>query len=503
MKIKLTIKTVAIFLGMAFAASSLIFPAHADMLNSPYTSYTYSSVGKVMHAPPAYLSGKIIDPARTKSGRLINPSDMYIRDGNIYIADSGNNRIVVFSQDWQFVQEFKVFYNVKSYSMDGMKNPQGVFADKNGQVYVADTDNNRVLIFDNTGMMLYALPKPVTDFIEKSLDYFPEKTAVDNQGRIYIVARNVNQGIIQVDTDGVFKGFIGAAKVEVNAYQLFWRLFSTREQRSRMTLFAPSEYNNICLDGDNFIYCTTSSINKGDLLNSINSRSKDDRFAPVRRINPSGSDVLKRNGFFPPAGDLDASSAFIDVTVRSNGIYSVLDSSKGRIFTYDNDGNLLYVFGGLGSRSGNTEAPVSICSMGDNIYVLDKNTGLITQYVPTVYGELINRATTEQYFGRYAEAYDIWESVLALNSNCELAYLGMGKVDLRQKNYEAAMINFKNCGNRDLYSKALKKVRARWIEQHFAYIGTGILLFIAAAFAIVFKSKLKMLIKLLRMRLRV
>lgn len=500
-KLSFNAKTVFLLLLTAILCLYPIYASYADVSYTPYTNYIYSSTGNVMYAPPAYLPGNIIDPAKTDSGRLINPSDMYFaEDGNIYVADSGNNRIVVYSKEWKFLRQISSFYNVKTYGQEGLKNVQGVFADKNGQVYAADTDNNRVMIFDNTGMMIAALPKPVTDFLDKSLDYFPVKIAVDNQGRIYVVARNVNQGIIQIDSNGIFKGFIGAAKVEVNAFQLVRRLLATREQRSRMTLFAPSEYNNITLDAENFIYSTTSSINKNDLMNSIQSHSTDDRYAPVRRINPSGSDVLKRNGFYPPAGDLDASSSFVDVTVGDNGIYSTLDSSKGRIFTYDHDGNLLYVFGGLGSRKGNNEAPVSICSIGDKIYVLDRITGLITEYLPTPYGELINQATTAQYNGNYDEAYAIWEEVLKLNSNCELAYFGMGKMNLRQKNYEQALSNFKNCSNREFYSKAFRKIRTLWFEQNFSLIGTGLLVMILLIYAFIKRNKLKELLIRLKKR---
>lgn len=50
-------------------------------------------------------------------------------------------------------------------------------------------------------------------------------------------------------------------------------------------------------------------------------------------------------------------SRIIDVVVREKGIYSVIDSTRGRIFTYDHEGNLLYIFGGIGSQEGTFDTP--------------------------------------------------------------------------------------------------------------------------------------------------
>ena len=48
--------------------------------------------------------------------------------------------------------------------------------------------------------------------------------------------------------------------------------------------------------------------------------------------------------------------SWLPVVVRNQGIYSILDSVRGRIFTYDHEGNLLYIFGGLGSQEGTSMA---------------------------------------------------------------------------------------------------------------------------------------------------
>ena len=70
-------------------------------------------------------------------------------------------------------------------------------------------------------------------------------------------------------------------------------------------------------------------------------------------------------------GDYSGASRIIDVVVREKGIYSVIDSTRGRIFTYDHEGNLLYIFGGIGSQEGTFDTPTAIDTIGDEIIVLD------------------------------------------------------------------------------------------------------------------------------------
>ena len=52
-------------------------------------------------------------------------------------------------------------------------------------------------------------------------------------------------------------------------------------------------------------------------------------------------------------------------------MYSLLDRRRGRIFTYDHEGNLLYIFGGLGTQAGTFVTPVAIENIGNTIIVLD------------------------------------------------------------------------------------------------------------------------------------
>ena len=132
---------------------------------------------------------------------------------------------------------------------------------------------------------------------------------------------------------------------------------------------------------------------------------------------------------------------------------------KGRIFTYDTDGNLLYLFGGIGNRLGNFRDPVALDVIDNNFVVLDFNMSQITVFEPTEYGRLVREAVELHLTGKYDESAAKWEQVLKFNANCELAYIGMGKALLRKDDFRQAMKYFRLGNKRDYYSKAFDLYR--------------------------------------------
>ena len=85
-------------------------------------------------------------------------------------------------------------------------------------------------------------------------------------------------------------------------------------------------------------------------------------------------------------------SKFIDIVARESGIYSALDLNRGRVFTYDSDGHLLYVFGARGYQAGAAVKPSAIEEINGNLLVLDAITNTVTVYKPTEYAAAIHRA---------------------------------------------------------------------------------------------------------------
>ena len=161
--------------------------------------------------------------------------------------------------------------------------------------------------------------------------------------------------------------------------------------------------------------------------------------------------------------------------MREKGIYSILDSSRGRIFTYDHEGNLLYIFGGLGSQEGTFTTPVAIDTSGDRLLVLDSNRRLIDLFSATKYGELINQAVGLRYDGDETRAVECWREVLKLDSNFELAYVGISKSYLAAGRNREAMSCFKIGHDKQYYSIAYKRYRNEILKENMDFILAALL----------------------------
>ena len=179
----------------------LLCPAvvHAD---DPYSNYTYDFWGTPVPAPAAYVPDKIIDGASLGIGSFNKPSDLFVGPGNkIYIADTGNNRIVVMNDDWKLVRIISSFNNEGS--EDSFKNPTGLFVTQDENLYVADTDNSRIVHFDANGNFVREIGRPVSDIIPDDFKYYPTALVVDKAQRIYVVALGCNQGLIELDSEAI------------------------------------------------------------------------------------------------------------------------------------------------------------------------------------------------------------------------------------------------------------------------------------------------------------
>ena len=146
--------------------------------------------------------------------------------------------------------------------------------------------------------------------------YKPIAVATDSAGRIYVVSRTTNYGVVSLNRDGSFNGFIGPQKVTIDAWDYFWRMFQTAEQKKSNVQYVPTEYNNLTIDSEGFLYVTTQSIDAASMASAIKGKDKSDTYAPVKKLNPSGTDVMDRNGFYPPSGEVD----FLDVSTQEVSI---------------------------------------------------------------------------------------------------------------------------------------------------------------------------------------
>lgn len=379
------------------------------------------------------------------------------------------------------------------------RNPMGVFVDEDGTIYLADANLRQIIKMDGDGNALMIIDPPTPEnskgviTADVSGRYRPSKLVVDPTGRIHVVAQNVNQGIMEFSADGVFQGYLAAAKVNYSTLELFWRQLSTEAMIDRMDQFVPIEYNNIDLDEEGFLYATMAAQDVEVVKSEIASGNGTEQGALVRRLNLLGKDILRRNGYGPPVGDLaitttsDASytgiSQIMDVSCGEDNSYMLLDNNRNHIFTYDSEGYLLYAFGGPDVTAGGLRTPTSFAQYEDYLYVMDTGTRMVVMYEKTEFSKNIAAAIKCENEGRINEAGTYWEKVLAQNANYDLAYIGLGKIAFQNGDYETAMSYFEKSYDPSWYSKAYKQYRKAIIAEYFG-VAAIVLIVIIVGFAV-------------------
>ena len=449
----------------------------------PYQSYTYDYWEYSVPTPVPYTPLKSISGEELGVGKFTLPTDLVVDDDeNVYVLDSGDNRIVVFDKNFKLIREISSFDNAGT--LDTFNNPNGLCISSRGTLYIADTDNHRIVEMTPQGKLnrIYTAPQDATlgaDFV-----FIPMKVTVDSADRVYVVAKNVFQGLISFDDTGKFLGYFGTIKVEVSPIDWFWRLIATKEQRAKMQLFIPTEFTNVDIDDEGFIYATNVDYTNEET---------------IKKLNPSGKNVLINYTNRKIQGDLEyrmsgpysGRSTFNDIKYRDTGIYSALDSKKGKIFTYDSEGHLLYVFGGMGTALGMFKKPVALECKNDNIYVLDEGRGEIVVFEPTKYGKCINTAVSLRFDGDETKAVTYWEEVLKLDANYELAYVGIGKSYLAANRNKEAMDYLKKGMDKKYYSVAFKRYRNEVLKDNLNNIMTGICIIIVIVIGVKAYKKYK------------
>lgn len=448
------------------------FASYADA----YTSYTYSIKGVPVDSPDAYTPDREVKwEAMGLPENLVNPSDLVVdEDENVYIVDSGKNCIYVLDKYYKYITHFgQEFINDQGVP-DSLSAPGGMFITED-LIYVADTENSRIVLFSRTpadGVMFpfYGVfQEPSSEVMESDAIYKPVALAVDDVGNLYVVSSTTYMGVIVLDSNGEFQSFLGAQKVSIDPATILWQSFQTAEQRAQSQSYVPTEYNNITIDEEGFIFVTSSSIDEHLQQAAIEGKTSD--YSPVKKLNSSGDDVMTRGGFFGPGGevnviwssreanDIVGASKIIDVALGDEGTWSILDEKRSKIYTYDSYGRLLHIFGDKGEMLGNLKMAESLVYQGSKLLVLDKTDLSITVYERTEYGDILIDALHNDNERNYDKAVEDWEKILQRNGNFDAAYVGIGKSLYRSGDWKGSMEYFKSAYDTQNYSLAFKEYR--------------------------------------------
>ncbi|WP_223067892.1 NHL repeat-containing protein [Paenibacillus caui] len=476
MKIKILLA--AVLLLPMLAAGTARVNAEAS-----YPAYVYNEWNQSKAAPLSYLPKAIYTGLDAGAGQFNEPQDMFVdNNGLIYIADTGNNRIVKLNG------KFQKTGIIEELEMDGQKTklsgPTGIYADSAGKLYVADKGNGRVLRIGPDGKVDLVIKNPAHPLIPKAFVFKPTKVAADSAGRIYVLSEGQYYGLMQFDTSGQFTGYFGSNKVEVTpavVLESFWKSVLTKEQRDSMAKLLPIEYSNLDLGRDDFVYTTT--------IVSQNSSEQ------IKKLNPLGNNVLKGEQGELRFGDREytmkqsvkVDTSFVDLAIDGDGFIAALDRTRGHVFEYDQEGNQVAVFGSLGNQKGTFLQPTAVAYRNGEVLVLDTAKLNITVFKLSEYGELVRKATVLYNQGLYEEASQIWKEVSRRNQNSRVANIGIAKALEKDEQYGQAMKQYRMGADHAGYSDTFAEVRIRAVREYLPLVMTLILLLAAVYYAVKLK----------------
>jgi DNA-binding beta-propeller fold protein YncE len=242
---------------------------------------------------------------------LVRPYDIAVDShGRLIVTDPGAYGVHIFD----FEQKKYKFLERKDAGKDPMRAPQGVAVDAKDNIYVTDSKSGKIFVFDAGGKFRRAL-----DSLKGGEGYFKRPTgiAVDSEAKRIYITDTLRDQVFVLDMDGSVMekiGHNGTAEGEFNY---------------------PTE---LLLNGKNLA-----------VVDAMNFR--------VQIMDGNGM-----GGLYRPKG----------IGFDSEGHLYVVDGLSSLVQVFNNEGQLLYYFGGRGTGLGYFQLPTGLAiDRSDRIFVVD------------------------------------------------------------------------------------------------------------------------------------
>ena len=446
------LKRLAVLVLTVVVLGVVLLPGTAPA-DTPYVTYTINGYGQIRQTQTAYLAYATI----TKFGEdvtLSAPSDICIAsDGHLYIADTGNARIVVGTLDGELV---------KTVGEGILVSPRGVFVTDDGSIYVADRDAGKVVVFDQQGKVIQEYGKPTSPLYGDANVFQPIKLVVNDAGIMFIVCESNTNGIVEISPTegGSFLGYFGTNYTTTDLMTIIYRAILTDAQRAKMLSNIPATPTNLGIDEKGLIYTVTLG-NGNDTL---------------KRLNIAGTNMIHNtDGTY-------ADNPVAVVAGNHDNVY--VADQQGYIFEYNNEGEMLFTFGGPNDDTQRVGLSKMVSGIAidteDRIYVLDSDMAQVQVYEPTEFTNLLHNALYLYSKGRYTEAKEPLSQVLKMNSMFDYANKAMGRSYFQEGNYKQALKYARLAKDYDGYSDAYWELRNTWLKNNImTAIILCVLLFVA------------------------
>jgi len=423
-----------------------------------------------------YSQSTTVNFAANKKGWFVPTQDGYLPDRNItglglnkpenivfgkddvlYIADTGNKRIVLFDiNSGNIVRE--ILY-------EDFRAPRGVFVTQDETLYVADSIAGAVFIFNPQDECIKTIKAPHSIAFGDT-QFSPVRIGVDPRGSIYIIGEGVYSGIIHLSNEGEFLGFFASNQTTLTFVQFLQNIFFTERQKQGLLDRLPLNFSNVFVDPRGIVY----SVSMG--------RDVARAGEAIKKHDMAGRNMLKTT----------TTMSLTDITVdRYGNIFTT--STQGWIQVNATDGEEIFFFG-AGHLSNEDIAgwysnlvSIAVSSQG-HIWTLDGEKAFLQSYTPTEYTQSIYLAQQLFNEGHYVEAGNEWNNVLRFNQMSVLAHNGLGKSWLYQEKYEKAQYEFFVAGNREYFSQAFWETRNIWLLNNMSYILIALVLLFGCLFVL-------------------
>ena len=251
---------------------------------------------------------------------------------HIFVADVGNNRIQIFDNAGNYVSQFGEFSASRNNPANGeFRSPNGV-ATNNTHIFVVDSSNHRVQIFDNSGTYLSQFGRGDTPNGRSAADgEFNGPFGIITNGTHLFISETGNDRIQILDTDGNYVSKFGS---EGAADSQFANL--------RGIAISPTH-----------IFVADTSNHRVQIF--------DHNGNYVSQFGKSDGGFGNGNGEFVfPRG----------IAVSDTNIF-VSDTNNHRIQIFDHTGNYVSQFGSQGNGTGQLNGPNGIATNDTHLFVVD------------------------------------------------------------------------------------------------------------------------------------
>jgi len=270
--------------------------------------------------PPKFL-GNILGGF---NGTLSKPLDVVANSkGKVYVADSNNDRIQVFSPTGAPLFDF----GSTGTGMGEFTYPNCLAVDENDDIYVGEFKNNRIQVFTSAGKYLRSIKSP------KNLLLEPLAMTFWKNNRLYVANRN--GAIIVMDRSGNIFTTIGTGK-------------SQKEHMSYPNGIAVDLYGNIIV--------SDSGNDRLMVFNGLGTLIKTIAQPDIKVAVPRGITIDDKNRIY------------------------IVDIFGHKVVVYDSDFKFLFEFGKRGLENGQLNFPNGIQYNDNKVYVTDRENNRIVVF---------------------------------------------------------------------------------------------------------------------------